>query len=151
MSFFDKLKGNIGVDIAEEDAENDLPEKKILEKKEKKEETQPEGELAIDIYETNGDFVIHSTIAGVKAEELEISIENDLVVIRGARQNPVNGSAKKYFYQECYWGSFSRQIILPEEVDGSMAEAKMKDGVLTLKMPKIQRKKKRKITVKQED
>ena len=168
MSFFDKLKKNIGIDIPEEETKDDIfaektaysefdqNAKKATQKKEKKEEekkqgTQPEGELAIDIYETNEDFVIHSTIAGVKAEELDISVENDLVIIRGARQNPVEDATKKYFYQECYWGSFSRQIILPEEVDGSKAEAKMKDGVLTLKMPKIQRKKKRKIIVEQEN
>ena len=138
---------------------------KVLEKEEveaeAKEEKQPErkdsawqnlggevGQLAIDVYQTDNELVIQSTIAGVKPEDLDISIEADAVLIRGKRDYPPETSEKNYFYQECYWGPFSRQIILPEETDPNQAEASMKEGVLTIRIPKIERKKKRKITVK---
>lgn len=109
------------------------------------------GELAVDFYETDEEFIVRSTIAGVKAENLDISIENDTLTIKGGRQKCEEGKVKNYFYQECYWGSFLRQIILPEEVDGSGVEAAVKDGVLTVKIPKSQKKKRNKITIKQAD
>ena len=169
MGFFDKLKKSVEV---EEKAPEDKEEKKSTKKAKKmrvgglaapeggeprpessgREPKTEEGQLAIDVYETNGDFVIQSTIAGVKAENLDITVENDMVTIRGSRQTQAELEGKKYYYQECYWGAFSRQVILPEEVDGSKAEATMKDGVLTLKIPKVKKIQKRKITVvKQEE
>ena len=120
-------------------------------KKDKAEKSDFEGELAIDVYETDNDFVIRSTIAGVKTEDLDITIENDIITIKGSRAEHASEQAKKYYYQECYWGTFSRQVILPEEVDGSKAEAAMKDGVLTLRIPKIEKILKRKIAIKKED
>ena len=111
---------------------------------------EPEGQLAIDVYQTPNDIVVESAIAGIKPEDLDITIENDIVTIRGERKKQMIEEAKKYYYEECYWGTFSRQIILPEEVDGDKAEASIKDGVLTLRVPKVARVKKRKITIRQE-
>ena len=142
--------------------EKDLPsqtEKKVQVKSSKKEGVppsedeapdwfEPEGELAVDVYQTNDEIVIQSTIAGVKSEDLDISIENDTVIISGERKNIVEDSGKNYFYQECFWGAFSREIILPEEVDGGRAEATMKEGVFTLRIPKIERQKVRKVKVR---
>ena len=108
-----------------------------------------EGELAIDVYQTDSEIVIQSAIAGVKPETLDISIENDKVLIRGQRAKPSGDSEKKYFYQECYWGPFSREIILPEETDPSRAGAVMKEGILIIRIPRIERQKKRKIEVKE--
>ncbi len=110
---------------------------------------EPEGQLAVDVYQTEQEIVIQSTIAGVKPADLDISIEADTVVIRGSREKPPEEEEINYFYQECYWGPFSRQIIIPEETDPSRAQATMKDGVLTIRIPKIERKKKRKIEVKE--
>jgi len=109
---------------------------------------EPEGELAVDVYQTDNEIVIQSTIAGVKPEDLDISIENDTVTISGERKNIVEDSGKNYFYQECFWGAFSREIILPEEIDGERAEATMKDGVFTLRIPKIERQKIKKVKVR---
>ena len=109
---------------------------------------EPEGELAVDVYQADGEIVIQSTIAGIKPEDLDISIENDVVTITGERKNQTEEKGKNYFYQECYWGAFSRQIILPEEVDPSRAEATMKEGVFTLRIPIVERKKIRKIKVR---
>ena len=113
-----------------------------------KEWFEPEGELAVDVFQTENDIVIQSTIAGVKPEELDLSIEDDVVTISGQRQSPSEEEEKSYFYQECYWGPFSRQIILPAEVDFNQAEATMKEGIFTLRMPKLERKKVRKIKVR---
>ncbi|MBI2042119.1 MAG: Hsp20/alpha crystallin family protein [Candidatus Nealsonbacteria bacterium] len=124
--------------------------KEQLPKKSKEADSDFEGELAIDVYETDADFVVQSTIAGVKAEDLDITIENDIVTVKGSREKQVSEETKKYYYQECYWGTFSRQVILPEEVDGSKAEAAIKDGVLTLRIPKVVKIQKRKISIKQE-
>ena len=106
-----------------------------------------EGKLAVDVYQTAKEIIIQSTVAGITPEELNISIENDIIIIKGNRERPNNGKDINYFYQECYWGPFSRQIILPEEVSPSKIKATMEKGVLTISLPKTQRKKKREIVI----
>ena len=107
-----------------------------------------EGELTVDVYQTDKEIVIQSAIAGVEPEDLDISIEKDMVTIRGKRENQFEEKEKNYFYQECYWGRFSRKIILPVEVNSSKINASMKNGILCIRIPKIEGKKKRKISVK---
>ncbi len=108
---------------------------------------EPEGQLAIDVYQTENDLVIQSAIAGVKPEILDISMEKDVINIKGSRQRPFEENGD-YFSQECFWGPFSREIILPADVDPNRAEATMKDGILTIRIPKILREKKRRIVVR---
>ena len=120
-------------------------EKEVQEKREKWFET--EGQLAIDIYQTENELVIRSAIAGVKPEFVDISFERDIIIIRGKREKP-SEEKEDYFSQECYWGPFSREIILPVEVDPNLAEATMKEGILTIRLPKIEREKKRVIKVR---
>lgn len=117
-------------------------------KKEEKEWFEPEGELAVDVYQTDQEIVVQSTVAGVSPDDLDINIENDVVTISGTRNNPNPEEEKNYFYQECYWGPFSRQIILPEEVDVNRIEAILKDGIFTLRLPKMERQKLRKIKIR---
>jgi len=81
-------------------------------------------------------MIIQSTIAGVSPEDLDVSITNDMVTIRGERRRAYSVDQDDYFYQECYWGTFSRSIILPVEIDADRAEAKIKNGVLTIRIPK---------------
>lgn len=107
-----------------------------------------EGQLAVDVYQTEEFLVIQSAIAGIKPESLDIIIEGDMVAIKGVREKPEEKEDRNYFYQECFWGPFSRQIILSLEVDPGRAEALLKDGILTIRMPKIERDKKRKLVVK---
>ena len=113
-----------------------------------KEWFEPEGELAVDVYQTGEEIVIQSTVAGVGPDDLDINIENDVVTISGTRNNPNPDEEKNYFYQECYWGPFSRQIILPEEVDINKIDASLKDGIFTLHLPKMERQKVRKIKIR---
>ena len=108
-----------------------------------------EGELTVDVYQTDEDLVIQSVIAGITPENLDISIENDMLVIKGNREKPTEKEERNYFFQECYWGPFSRELVLPEEVDNSRIQASLKNGVLTIRIPKIERGKKRKVNVKE--
>ncbi|MBU4332169.1 Hsp20/alpha crystallin family protein [Patescibacteria group bacterium] len=100
-----------------------------------------EGQLSVDVYQTANNIVIKSTIAGVKPEDIDISIQNDMITIRGQRQKEEKIKEDNYFYQECYWGGFSRSIILPVEVRTDKIDAALKDGVLTIIIPKARKSK----------
>ena len=95
------------------------------------------GELVVDVFETNSDFVVLSAIAGVHIKDLDISVEKDMMVISGQRQSPHDDLDIKYIWQECYWGPFSKKIVLPENIDVEKADAQMNKGVLMIKIPKI--------------
>lgn len=109
---------------------------------------ETEGQLAVDVYQTVNELVIQAAIAGIKTEDLDVLIEEDVLTIKGKRANPYQIDAADYFIQECYWGPFSRKIILPVEVDASRTDAAMKEGILTIRIPKVQREKKKKVTIK---
>ena len=100
-----------------------------------------EGELVVDVFETNSSFVVLAAIAGIQIKDIDISVEKDMMVIKGNRQDPHSDSEKKYFYQECYWGTFSRKIILPENIEVEKAAAQMDKGLLTIKIPKSEKSK----------
>ena len=110
-------------------------------------ENMPEGQLAIDVYETAAEIVIKSTIAGAKGEDIDVGIEDNAVNIRGSRHKEEKIKGENYLYQECYWGAFSRSIILPTEVDSEKAHASLKDGILTIKIPKLKKERERKIKI----
>lgn len=97
---------------------------------------EQDGELVIDVFETNADFVVSAAIAGVQIKDIDISLEKDMMVIKGNRCDPHTLPDKKYFYQECYWGPFSRKIVLPENIDIDKADAQIDKGILTIKIPK---------------
>lgn len=107
-----------------------------------------EGQLTIDVYQTPEAIIVESPVAGVDPEDLEINVTSEAVTIRGRRERESEVKEQDYFYQECYWGRFSRSVILPQEIDPDKAEANIKNGVLTLKLPKISRRKERKLKVK---
>lgn len=107
-----------------------------------------EGQLTVDIWQTSSEIIIQSTIAGVKPEDLDITITNEMVTIRGKRVKEEKIAESEYFYQECYWGNFARSIILPQEVDSDNSSAVLKNGVLTIHLPKLKKEKMKKIKVK---
>lgn len=110
-----------------------------------------EGELAVDVYETDDAVVIQSTIAGVRAEDLDITLSGDMLTIKGERKRDLDVPEHLSLYQECFWGPFSRSIILPVEVKIEKIEAKMKNGVLTLTLPKAHKERTKVIEVKDEE
>lgn len=107
-----------------------------------------EGQLTIDVYQTDNDIVIKSTIAGVKPEDLDVAINNDMVTIKGERKNEEMIESGNYYYQECYWGSFSRSVLLPVDVIAEKVEASLKNGILTVRLPKADTTKIKKIQVR---
>lgn len=95
-----------------------------------------EGQLSIDVFQTPKNIVVKSTIAGVKPEDIDISINNDMLTIRGVREESEKIEEESYLYRECYWGSFSRSVILPVEVEADKIEATLENGILTVLLPK---------------
>ena len=109
----------------------------------------PGGQLVVDVYETEKELIVISAIAGIKTEQIEVSLENDILIIKGNRDNPSKDKDQRYFLKECYWGPFSKEIILPREIDTSRIDAKVKEGILTVRMQKIERAKNKKIAVEE--
>ncbi len=109
-----------------------------------------EGELAIDVYQTPDELVIEAPIAGVNPDDIDINITNDSVTIKGKRNRLHETKERDYLYQECFWGKFSKHIVLPQEIDAENSEAIFKNGILKIVLPKINRKKTKKLKVKSE-
>lgn len=98
---------------------------------------QQEGQLAIDVMQTPTDIVVVSTIAGALTDRLEVFVHDDLLTIRGMRENPLDKtSPASYVHQECFWGKFSRTVVMPVHVKGDQARAEYKNGVLIVHIPK---------------
>lgn len=104
------------------------------------ENTETEGQLAIDVYQTEKKIIIKSTMAGVRPENLKISLHHDLLTIKGTRSADAEISEIDYLYRECYWGSFSRSIILPAEVNQKHVDANLENGILTISLQKSEAK-----------
>lgn len=112
------------------------------------EESEEEGELTVDVYQTPSEIIIKTMVAGVKPDDLDVSITRDSVTIHGERQEDRTVTEEDYFHQELYWGSFSRTVILPEEVDVDGAEASEKYGMLILTLPKLDKNRQTRLKVK---
>ena len=110
---------------------------------------EEEGQLTIDVYQTENDIVIKSTIAGVKSEDIDVTITNDMITIKGLRRQDESMPQENYYYQELYWGPFSRSVILPIDVDTDKVKASMKNGILTIKLPKVEKAKTKTIRVRE--
>lgn len=107
-----------------------------------------EGQLTVDVYQTPDEIIVESTIAGVDADEIDIDVTSEMVTIRGERKREIKVEEGDYLYQECFWGRFSRSIILPHEIDPDKAHSTVKKGILTIHLPKLNRSKGKKIKVK---
>lgn len=107
-----------------------------------------EAQLLLDVFQDEKNIYIKSTIAGAKPDDIDISIHNDMLTVRGQRSQSSEVEEKDYFYKECYWGSFSRSIILPTEVKSDKISATLKSGVLTITLPKLERRRSIPIKVK---
>jgi HSP20 family protein len=109
---------------------------------------EAEGQLAVDVYQTKENVVIKAPIAGVTPDNIDIEVAEDVVTIRGERKDDAEVDREHYYVQECYWGAFSRSVILPTSTIAEKAAAALKDGVLTITIPKVAQDKVKKIKVK---
>ncbi len=107
-----------------------------------------EGQLTVDVYQTPDEIIVESTIAGVNADEIDVDVTSEMVTIRGERKRENKVDDSDYFYQECFWGRFSRSIILPQEIDPDKTYSTVKKGILTIHLPKLNRSQGKKIKVK---
>lgn len=108
-----------------------------------------EGHLTVDVFQTEDEVIVQSTIAGIKSptEEVDIAVTKDMVTIRGSRQPDHNIKPDDYFHREIYWGPFSKQVILPVDVDADNAKATYRNGVLTVRLPKLEKIKTKKVKI----
>ncbi|OHA31895.1 MAG: hypothetical protein A2928_02130 [Candidatus Taylorbacteria bacterium RIFCSPLOWO2_01_FULL_45_15b] len=148
-SFFERLTGAVRVD---DDLELDEDEMRSAAQTKKDEawaeETPTEGQLTVDVFQTTDDIIIKAMVAGVKPEDLDISITRDMVTIKGKREESKEATEDNFFYRELYWGAFSRSILLPQEIEVEEADAQEKYGLLTIRLPKIDKEKQTKLRVK---
>ncbi|KND50658.1 MAG: Protein containing Heat shock protein Hsp20 protein [Parcubacteria bacterium C7867-001] len=107
-----------------------------------------EGQLPVDVYQTQNEIIIRSFVAGVRPDELNVSISRDMVVIEGSREERERISGPDYFSQELFWGSFTRTVLLPQEIDVDNSVASCKDGLLSITLPKLDRTRQTKLRVK---
>jgi HSP20 family molecular chaperone IbpA len=155
-SFFERLTGSVRMDDEpeqmDEPEERKSPRRGSLAAQETKEnwieEEEKDGELTVDVYQTPELIVIKTMIAGVRPEDLDISISRDMVTIKGRREEEKVVREEDYFARELYWGTFSRTITLPSEIDVDESEAVEKHGLLILKLPKLDKKRQSKLKVK---
>ena len=152
-SFFERLTGTVNP-VEEETTEREERHLSVKGSGKKAsaqlmEEANPEeGELTVDVYQTPDDIIIKTIVAGVKPEDLDISITRDMVTIRGSRQESSEASDGDYFHKELYWGTFSRTVLLPQEIDVDASEATEKHGLLTLRLPKLDKSRQTKLKVR---
>lgn len=148
-SFFERLTGTVTVS---EDREEGIPTKSLSSDQkewfEQQEDSAEEGQLAVDVYQTPEDIVIKTMVAGVRPEDLDISITRDMVTIKGTRESANEATEDNFFFKELYWGTFTRTIVLPQEIEVEGAEAVEKHGLLIIRLPKIDKGRQTKLRVK---
>lgn len=155
-SFFDRLTG-AGYDDSFESFEHDFQEEAAPTRTApatraaapvQVQQEEAEAQLTVDVYQTDSDIVIRALVAGVRPDDLDVAITRDMVTISGKRVEQKEISEEDYVYRELFWGGFSRTIVLPAEVDVDAAEASEKHGLLTIKLPKLNKDRQTKLKVK---
>ena len=143
-SFFERLTGAVRLEDEAEESVSLRPQGKssILD------EIEEEAQLTVDVYETPSEIVIKAMVAGVRPEDLDVAITRETVTIHGKRGEERTVAEEDYVHRELYWGSFTRTIALPEEIDVDTAEATERHGMLTLHLPKIDKNRQAKLKVK---
>ncbi len=162
-SFLDRLTGNVqhedydrvladdhhfGDDDGEEVDEYDNGEDDSWQDENIHDHTPQEGELPVDMYQTADAIVIRALVAGVSPNDLDIAITRDMVTIRGMREEYQESSDDNYYHRELFWGSFSRTLLLPEEVVIDEADAQEKHGLLEIRLPKLDKNRSTQLRVK---
>ena len=145
-SFFERLTG--AVKLEDDLSLDEKPTKASLNNSILDTEEEEEGQLSVDVYQSPSEIVIKTMVAGVKPDDLDVAITRDSVTIRGKREEDRTLSEEDYFHRELYWGSFSRTIVLPEEIDVDQSEAIEKHGMLILRLPKVDKHRQDKLKVR---
>ena len=152
-SFFERLTGAVRMESDEEEVQPKITKKSGKRATEDdsswiEKETEIDGELTVDVYHTPDTIVIKSMIAGVRPEDLDVTITRDMVTVRGKREEERISAEDDFLVQELYWGTFSRTIQLPEEINVDESEAIEKHGLLIIKLLKLDKKRQSKLKVR---
>ncbi len=146
-SFLERLTGSIALE--DEPEFDDVEESsETLPRERSWQETEEVGDLAIDMHQTPNEIVIQAMVAGVKPEDLDVSISRESITISGKRSESKQVVEENFFFRELSWGSFSRTIVLPQEIEPEEAEAVERHGLLTLRLPKVNKDKIQKLKVR---
>lgn len=164
-SFFERLTGSVSL---EETSALDEPEVRTANMPAIDEDTAGEtrtdeaaewlqeandddGQLTVDVYQTPSHIIIQAPMAGVKPDDVDVAITQDMITIKGSRANKRDAHDGDYYYQELYWGSFSRSILLPQEVDSDNTEASFKNGLLTIRLPKLDKNRPKSVRIRKDE
>jgi HSP20 family protein len=163
-SFFERLSGNPPIDTSFDSFDDELPVVNTPARNDPRvrvvqnttqpsnslddDSTKDSGQLPVDVHQTTNDIIIRTFVAGVRPDDLNISISRDMVEIEGVRSEREQISEPDYFFRELFWGSFSRRILLPQEIDVEASSANSKDGLLTIILPKLDKARQTKLKVK---
>ena len=147
-SFFERLTGAVRLEDEQTQEIQEEPQNVPSPSLYSAVDEEEEGQLTVDVYDRPSEIIIKTMVAGVKPEDLDVTITRDTVTIRGKREEDRTVSAEDYFHRELYWGKFSRIISLPEEIDVEESEAIEKYGLLILRMPKLDKHRQTKLKVK---
>lgn len=148
-SFFERLTGSVKVDQSGSPVGGDLFSKSV--RHELPQPNDEEAQLTVDVSQTPNEIIVQSVVGGVRPDDLEVEVTHDMVTIRGKREKGKEIAGNDYFYQELYWGVFARSILLPQEIDADEAEATLKNGLLTLRLPKLDKSRSQKVKIKSSD
>lgn len=146
QTFFEKISGGKKPSLKAENADANDPS---LKSEENSKEVQ-EGQLAVDVYETELAVVVESIIGGVNPDDINVAVANNILTIKGVREKDLETAEPvNYLVAECFWGAFSRSIILPCEADVDNIKASIKKGVLKITLPKLVGSKTKKIKIEE--
>lgn len=150
VSFFEKLTGTVNIDHDDTmDESYDLhPHEEPQEEEEDSYSNEGVAQLAVDLYENPNEIILQTMVAGVRPEDLDVSINRETVTISGHREGPRGIPDEDYHQQELYWGSFSRKINLPAEIEVEEADAVENHGLLIITLPKINKERTTKLRIK---
>jgi len=144
-SFFERLTGS---HYYEEPEEKSVVHKKSRPNDELPIEDDSEGQLAVDVFQSPDEIIIEAMIPGVKVEDIDIAITREMVTLKGTRERHRVVEDDQFFFRELFWGSFSRTILLPQEIEPDQADAREKNGVLVITLPKSDKGKQHKLRVR---
>jgi|SRR5581483_10480290 len=156
--FFEQLAGaksaadeNYAVELAKANAVASRTHKpKMVETETERswDENEPAGELTVDVYQTPDEIVVESAIAGVRPEDIDIQATPDSISIKGSRRREREVNEEHYLCRECYWGKFARTVLFPQEVNPDEAAVNFKNGILTVRLPKVNKRKTKQLKVR---
>lgn len=153
-TFFERLTGSVSVTNFDDEApvvsRPSRSNASVIITSDEAEEVEEEGQLTIDMYQNEDEIVVQAFVAGVRLDELDVTVTQEMLTLKGRREAPADRDPDSFYYQELYWGAFSRSVMLPQEVDVDEAQASLKNGLLTIRLRRLDRARTQRLKVRHE-